>query len=175
MAIRKIAVKGEEVLSKKCKPVKEVTKHIQVLAKDMLDTMVDADGVGLAAPQVGIMKRMFVCRPILEDPDRLLVFINPELSEQEGEQDSNEGCLSVPGYTGHVVRPQKVRIRGLDMDGNMQDMTFEGFPATCICHEYDHLDGILYTDRATWVMTNEEYGEMLREQGELEEEGSDEE
>jgi peptide deformylase len=174
MAIRKIVLKGEEILSKKCKPVKEVTKHIQILANDMLDTMIDADGVGLAAPQVGIMKRLFVCRPLLEDQDKLMVFINPEILEREGEQDSNEGCLSVPGYTGHVVRPEKVRIRALDINGDEVDETFEGFAATCICHEYDHLDGILYTDRATWVMTNEEYAEMLQEQGDLEDDYEEE-
>lgn len=167
MAIRKIVLKGDEILTKKCKPVKEVTKHIQILAKDMIDTMVDADGVGLAAPQIGIMKRMFVCRPDVDnDPDRNYVFINPELSEIEGEQDSMEGCLSVPGYTGHVVRPLHVRIKGLDENGNMQDLVFEDFAATCICHEYDHLDGILYTDRADEILTNEEYAERLQEQEE---------
>ncbi len=164
MAIRKIVLRGDEILSKKCKPIKAVTRHVQTLAADMLDTMDDADGVGLAAPQIGIMKRMFVCRPHLDDMEKSYVFINPEIVEREGEQDSNEGCLSVPGYMGHVVRPQKVRIRGLDVNGQMQDLEFEGFSATCICHEYDHLDGILYTDIADWVMTNEEYSQMMSEQ-----------
>ena len=125
--------------------MKEVTKHIQTVTRDMIDTMIEADGVGLAAPQIGIMKRMFVCRPELEDPEHNYVFINPEILEKEGEQDSMEGCLSVPGYIGH-----------------------DGFAATCICHEYDHLDGILYTDRSDNVMTNEEYAEILKEQEEEE-------
>lgn len=168
MAIRKIVEKGDEILAKKCKPVKEVTKHIQTVTRDMIDTMIEADGVGLAAPQIGIMKRMFVCRPELEDPEHNYVFINPEILEKEGEQDSMEGCLSVPGYIGHVVRPEKVRIQGLDAEGEMQDLVFDGFAATCICHEYDHLDGILYTDRSDNVMTNEEYGEILKEQEEEE-------
>ena len=111
---------------------------------------------------------MFVCRPDLEDPEHNYVFINPEILEKEGEQDSMEGCLSVPGYIGHVVRPEKVRIQGLDAEGEMQDLVFDGFAATCICHEYDHLDGILYTDRSDNVMTNEEYAEILKEQEEEE-------
>ena len=153
MAIRKIVEKGDEILAKKCKPVKEVTKHIQTVTRDMIDTMIEADGV---------------CRPELEDPEHNYVFINPEILEKEGEQDSLEGCLSVPGYIGHVVRPEKVRIQGLDAEGEMQDLVFDGFAATCICHEYDHLDGILYTDRSDNVMTNEEYAEILKKQEEEE-------
>ena len=110
--------------------MKEVTKHIQTVTRDMIDTMIEADGVGLAAPQIGIMKRMFVCRPELEDPEHNYVFINPEILEKEGQQDSMEGCLSVPGYIGHVVRPEKVRIQGLDAEGEMQDLVFDGFAAT---------------------------------------------
>lgn len=164
MAIRKIVLRGEEILGKHCKPVKEVNERIRVLAEDMIETMIDADGVGLAAPQVGVMKRLFVCRPILEEPEHYYVFINPEITEREGSQESVEGCLSVPGYVGKVERPMKVHIRGLDKDGKEQDLEFEGFAATCICHEYDHLDGILYTDIADRVMTNEEYSELLQEQ-----------
>ena len=92
MAIRKIVEKGDEILAKKCKPVKEVTKHIQTVTRDMIDTMIEADGVGLAAPQIGIMKRMFVCRPELEEPEHNYVFINPEILEKEGEQDSMEAA-----------------------------------------------------------------------------------
>ena len=117
-----------------------------MILDDMVDTMRDAQGVGLAAPQVGIMRRMFVAEP---EPDEVYYFVNPEIISTEGEQEYNEGCLSVPGLVGTVKRPQKIRIRGLDRDGNPQEYEFEGFHAIVMCHETDHLDGILYTDKAT--------------------------
>ena len=173
MAIRTIAVRGNEILSKKCKEVKEITPHIKEVMADMVDTMNDADGVGLAAPQIGIMKRFFVAMPYADQEDeelreKVLYMINPEITEKEGSQESTEGCLSVPGYMGVVERPQKIHIKALDLDGNEQEYDFEGFAATVCCHEYDHLDGILYPERATEIMTNEEYVE--RQEGEIEEE-----
>lgn len=173
MAIRTIAVRGNEILSKKCKEVKEITPHIKDVMADMVDTMNDADGVGLAAPQIGIMKRFFVAMPYADQEDeelreKVLYMINPEITEKEGSQESTEGCLSVPGYMGVVERPQKIHIKALDLDGNEQEYDFEGFAATVCCHEYDHLDGILYPERATEIMTNEEYVE--RQEAEIEEE-----
>ncbi len=167
MAIRTIVVQGEDILKKKCKPVKEITPRMITLAEDMIDTMLDADGVGLAAPQVGVMKRLFVAMPCPDDEEpEIYVMFNPEIIAREGEQASNEGCLSIPGYMGSVKRPEKVRIKYTDIDGEEKLDEFEGFGAVVICHEYDHLDGILYTDIADVVMTNEEYLEMLKEESE---------
>lgn len=146
MALRNIVVEGEEILRKKCREIDEVTDRIRLILDDMVDTMHDAMGVGLAAPQVGIMRRMFVAEP---EPGRLYFFVNPEITMMEGSVEGEEGCLSVPGKGGLVERPQKITIRGLDRDGNPQEYTFEDFDARVMCHEYDHLDGILYIDKAT--------------------------
>ncbi|MBR2675003.1 MAG: peptide deformylase [Mogibacterium sp.] len=174
MAIRNILTRGEEILNKKCKPVKEITPHIKEVMADMVDTMNNADGVGLAAPQIGIMKRFFVAMPFAdmeEDDERrdlVLYMINPEITRREGSQESNEGCLSVPGYMGVVERPEKIHIKALDLDGNEREYDFEGFAATVCCHEYDHLEGVLYSERAKEMMTNEEY--TRRQEAENEEE-----
>ena len=176
MALRKIVVKGDEILGKKCKPVKDITPRIAELMHDMVDTMNEADGVGLAAPQVGIMKRLFVARPFIdaENPEDDIVYfmINPEITYREGSQESSEGCLSVPGYMGLVDRPQKIRIKAQNLDGEWNEFEFCDFPATVMCHEYDHLDGILYCDIAKDYMTTEEYYKRLEE---LKEEHSGEE
>ena len=145
MALRTIVTEGDPILRKKCRPVDEVTDRIRMILDDLLDTMRDADGVGLAAPQVGIMRRMFVAEP---QPEEVYYFVNPRIISQEGEEEGNEGCLSVPEMVGTVVRPAKITIQGLGRDGNPQEYTFEGFHARVMCHEYDHLEGILYPDRA---------------------------
>lgn len=116
----------------------------------MIDTMREAGGVGLAAPQVGIMRRIFVAEPDFES-GKVYCFVNPEIVSLEGTQESEEGCLSVPGYSGKVERPEKITIKGLDRDGNPQEYNFEGFEAIVMCHEFDHLEGILYTDKAEEV------------------------
>lgn len=146
MALRNIVVEGEEILRKKCREVDEVTDRIRLILDDMVDTMHDAMGVGLAAPQIGIMRRMFVAEP---EPGRLYFFVNPEITMMEGSVEGEEGCLSVPGKGGVVERPEKITIKGLDRDGNPQEYTFEGWDARVMCHEYDHLDGILYIDKAS--------------------------
>ena len=166
MALRNITVKGDEILAKKCKPVKAITPRICTLVEDMTETMLAADGVGIAAPQVGVMKRIFIAMPHVESEDeeirnKIYCMINPEITYKEGTQESSEGCLSVPGYMGLVDRPQKIRIKATDLDGNEQEYEFEGFEATVFCHEYDHLDGILYPDIAKEMMTAEEYTERL--------------
>ncbi len=153
MALRNIVTEGDPILRKVCRPVGEVTPRIQMILDDMVETMRDANGVGLAAPQVGIMRRMFVAEP---EPERVYIFVDPEMVTLEGEQEGNEGCLSVPGYVGTVKRPEKIVIRGKDRYGKEKEYTFEGFDAVVMCHEFDHLEGILYTDKATEVFSAEE-------------------
>lgn len=145
MALRKVVVRGDEILSKSCREVSEITDRIRETLDDMVDTMREELGVGLAAPQVGVMRRMFVAEP---EPGRVYYMINPEIYFEEGSEEEYEGCLSVPGLIGIVERPQKIKIRALDRDGVEQDYEFEGFDARVMCHENDHLNGILYTDKA---------------------------
>ena len=153
MALRNIVTEGDPILRKVCRPVGEVTPRIQMILDDMVETMRDANGVGLAAPQIGIMRRMFVAEP---EPERVYIFVDPEIITAEGEQEGNEGCLSVPGYVGTVKRPEKIVIKGKDRYGKEKEYTFEGFEAVVMCHEFDHLEGVLYTDKATEMFTAEE-------------------
>lgn len=143
MAIRMIREENEPILRKISKPVKEITPKITELIDDMLDTMYEANGVGLAAPQVGMLKRIVVI-DIGEGP---VVLINPEIVETRGEQTGNEGCLSVPGKMGVVTRPNYAKVNAVDITG--QNITVEGeeLMARALCHEIDHLDGVLYTDK----------------------------
>lgn len=145
MALRNIVLEGDEILRKNCREVAEVNDRIRMILDDMVETMRDAKGVGLAAPQIGIMRRMFVAEP---EPGKVFYFVNPELVALEGSQESEEGCLSLPGYVGLVERPEKIKIKGLDRQGEMQEFDFEGFEAIVMCHEFDHLEGILYKDKA---------------------------
>ena len=144
MAIRNIREIGDDVLNKACKEVKEMTPRIKELIEDMLDTMYEANGVGLAAPQVGILKRIVVIDVTGEDP---IVMINPKIIQSDGEQTGHEGCLSVPGKTGVVTRPNYVKAVALDE--NMEEYEIEGTEllARAICHELDHLDGHLYVEK----------------------------
>ncbi|MTK08755.1 MAG: peptide deformylase [Hungatella sp.] len=144
MAIRKIRTIGDEILRKKCKPVKEITPRITDLIKDMFETMYEANGVGLAAPQVGILKQIVVID--VEDGNQY-VLINPEIIETDGEQTGPEGCLSVPGKSGTVTRPNYVKVKAFDAD--MQAFVLEGeeLLARAICHECDHLSGELFVDK----------------------------
>ena len=144
MAIRNIREIGDDVLTKKCKEVKEMTPRIRELIDDMFDTMYEAYGVGLAAPQVGILKRIVVIDVTGEDP---YVLINPRIVEMSGEQTGSEACLSVPGKTGIVTRPNYVKAVALNE--NMESYEIEGTEllARAICHELDHLDGQLYVDK----------------------------
>lgn len=144
MGIRKIRTLGDDILRKTAKPVTEMSLRNQLLIKDMFDTMYQAEGVGLAGPQVGILKRIFV----IDCGENPLVFINPEILSTEGEQTDEEGCLSVPGKHATVTRPMKVTVRALDRELQPFTLTAEGLEARCILHENDHLDGILYVDKA---------------------------
>ncbi|MCR5467059.1 MAG: peptide deformylase [Lachnospiraceae bacterium] len=145
MALRKIRTQGDKVLNKPCKPVTEMTSRTEDLIDDMIETMYDADGVGLAAPQVGILKRLFVI-DVTPEGNSPIVFINPEILSVEGEQTGLEGCLSVPGKSGVVTRPNKVRCRYQDRNLEWQEIEGEGLLARAILHENDHLDGHLYVE-----------------------------
>ena len=157
MAIRKIVKLGEECLRKVCKPQEKFDLRLWILLKDMADTMYKANGVGLAAPQVGILKRIVV----VDIGEGLIEMINPEIIHFEGEQTGPEGCLSVPGRSGVVTRPNVVTVRFLDRDGEEYEATAEGFLARAFCHELDHLDGTLYVDKMDREIfpDDPEYGE----------------
>ena len=142
MALRTLRVQGDSVLTKKSRTVDKMTPRIGELITDMLDTMYDAMGVGLAAPQVGILKRIVVI-DVGEGP---IVLINPEILETDGEQTGDEGCLSVPGMAGQVTRPNYVKVKALDVNMDEQIYEGEGLLARAFCHEIDHLDGKMYTE-----------------------------
>lgn len=156
MAIRNIREIGEEVLTKKCKEVTEMTPRIKELIEDMLETMYEANGVGLAAPQVGILKRIVVIDTTGDDPH---ILINPRIVETSGEQTGQEGCLSVPGKSGQVTRPNYVKAVALDV--NMKEFELEGTEllARAICHELDHLDGHLYVEKVEGELHDTNYEE----------------
>ncbi|MCR4723694.1 MAG: peptide deformylase [Eubacteriales bacterium] len=162
MAIRNIRITGDELLRKKSRPVTEVNDRIKDILNDMSETMYAADGVGLAAPQVGILRRLVV----IDIGDGLVKLVNPEIVESEGSEVSTEACLSVPDMMGDVTRPVKVRVKAQDENGNELDITAEGLYKKALCHEIDHLDGILYTDRAV---------NMRRQDSEASEEEKEEE
>ena len=140
MALRQIRIMGDEKLEKVCRPLKQVTDRDRELIQDMLDTMYDANGVGLAAPQVGVLKRIVVI-DIGEGP---IVMVNPEILETSGSQTGQEGCLSLPGQAGIVTRPNYVKVRALDENGEPYELEGTELLARAICHECDHLDGIMY-------------------------------
>ncbi len=144
MAIRTIREMGDAVLEKPCKEVKEMTERTSQLIDDMIETLYDANGVGLAAPQVGILKRIVVIDTTGED---LLVLINPRIIESDGEQTGYEGCLSIPGKSGIVTRPNYVKVAALDRDMNPIELEGTELLARAFCHELDHLDGHLYVEK----------------------------
>ena len=148
MAIRNVVLECDDILRKKCREISEVTDRIRVTMEDMLETMREQYGCGIAGPQVGVMRRMFIAEP---EPGRVYYMINPVMLEQEGSQVGDEGCLSVPGLCGTVERPQRIKIKALDLEGVEHVYDFEDWDARVMCHEYDHLDGILYIDKATNV------------------------
>lgn len=153
MAKLNIVKVGDEVLRKTCRPVIQITPRIKTLLDDMIETLHDADGVGLAAPQVGVLRRICIVEC---EPGRLFEMINPEIIGKEGEQEELEGCLSVPGRWGYTKRPMKVTVRATDRNGNEYTVTGEGLEARAFCHEIDHLDGVIFTDCAVKMLTDEE-------------------
>ena len=145
MAIRNIVKDNDPLLKKRCREVEQIDEKIITLLDDMQETLKVSNGVGLAAPQVGILRRVI----LVDTGDEVLELIHPVIVKQSGHQDSYEGCLSVPGIRGHVDRPKKVTVQGYDREGNLMEYKAQDFVATIFCHETDHLDGVLFTDKAT--------------------------
>ncbi len=154
MALRQVRVDGDEILRKKCKEVKEINERTRILIDDMFETMYESNGVGLAAPQVGILKRIVVIDVDYESP---MVLINPVIVECEGEQTGDEGCLSLPGLVATVTRPNRVVCRCFNEEMEEVEIEGEGLLARAICHELDHLDGILYKDVADGPLHEAQY------------------
>ena len=152
MGLRKILTDADPALHKVCRPVEKFDWRLHKLLKDMTDTLIDSNGVGLAAPQVGILRRVV----LVDTGDEILELINPTLIETDGEQTGAEGCLSVPGKYGLVTRPYYAKVRAQDRDGNWFEAEGEELIARCFCHELDHLDGILYTQVMERFLTEEE-------------------
>jgi len=166
MALRKIITEGNPTLAKKCRPVTRFDERLHTLLDDMKQTLKDAQGVGLAAPQVSVLRRVVV----VDAGEEILELVNPELISESGEQDGLEGCLSVPGKYGKVKRPNVVRIKAQDRSGDWYEYEGEGLIARCFCHELEHLDGHLYTEKAYHMLTEEEYEELMAQQQEEEDE-----
>jgi len=146
--VREILKYGAPELVQESDPIEVVDEQLRELAQDMLETMYDAPGVGLAAPQVGTNRRLIVVDVTSgEEPGRGMVLVNPELVESNGSEKSEEGCLSIPGFTAVVQRPMNVKVKAMDLDGNKIEVDAEDLEARVLCHEIDHLDGILYLDR----------------------------
>ena len=159
MALRTIVKEGDPVLTKRCRPVTSFDERLHTLLDDMTETLLDAGGVGLAGPQVGVLRRVVV---IDLDEDGMLELINPEIIEQSGEQDGLEGCLSVPGRWGMVKRPNVVKVKAQDRNGDWFEAEGEALIARCFCHELEHLDGHLFTEKAYRFLTPEEVEAMGR-------------
>lgn len=143
MAIRQIRYEGDPVLRKKARKVEKINERIQILLEDMVDTMYENEGVGLAAPQIGILRRLVV----IDVGEGVIKLINPEIIREEGEELDVEGCLSVPNRAGTVKRPERVKVRYLDESGQEKTIEAKGLLSRALCHEIDHLDGILYIDK----------------------------
>lgn len=157
MAYLNIVKEGEPVLRKVSRPVEEITPKILTLLDDMRDTLIRAGGVGLAAPQVGILRRIFI---IDDNPDRghnIVEFINPRIIKTEGHQEESEGCLSIPGKYGITSRPMTVTVEATDRNGKLFTYTGTELFGRCLCHEYDHLDGILYIDKVIEMLDPDDY------------------
>ncbi len=168
MALRTIRELGDEVLEKECREIKQMTPRLRSLAKDMEDTMYAANGVGLAAPQVGVLRQLIV----IDVGDGPIYLVNPVIVEQDGEQFGSEGCLSYPGKAGNVRRPSHVIVKALDLSMNPIEVEGEDLLARCLCHEIDHLHGIMYTTRVEGEIYDA--GTLAEEEEEDEEEDEEE-
>ena len=157
MALRNILTQGDPTLAKVSRPVEKFDERLHVLLDDMKETLAEANGAGLAAPQIGILRRVVV---VVDENDEMVELVNPELIHMEGEQVGLEGCLSVPGQYGVVTRPYKARVRAQDRHGNFFEMDGEEIVARCFCHELEHLDGHLFVERADRLYTIEELEAM---------------
>ncbi len=163
MALRTILTDDDPALHKVCRPVTKFDGRLHDLLDDLKETLAHANGAGLAAPQVGILRRAVV---VVDADGQMLELVNPEIIAREGEQEGFEGCLSVPGRWGVVKRPLKARVRAQDRDGNFFEAEGEEIVARCFCHEIDHLDGHLFTELAGRLYTNEELDELMAEEDE---------
>ena len=163
MALRKIVLQGDECLTKVCRPVTDFNSRLHTLLDDMKETLLDSGGVGLAAPQVGILRRVCV---VQNEDDEVIELINPEIIFTDGEQTGLEGCLSVPGKYGIVTRPEVVRVRAQDRNGDFFEVEDSDLTARCFCHEIEHLDGHLFVEHTDHLMTEEELEEFIRRQEE---------
>ncbi|MBR6472298.1 MAG: peptide deformylase [Firmicutes bacterium] len=160
MAIRNVVTEGDEILRKHCREVKEITPRLRETMKDMFETMTESYGVGIAGPQVGVMRRIFVAQPDPTDMDRVYFMINPVMLEMSEEKEWGiEGCLSVPDMIGDVERSVRIKMEATDLEGERRVYEFEGFDARVMQHEYDHLEGILYTDKCVNLRDMPEEGE----------------
>ncbi|MBP3378646.1 MAG: peptide deformylase [Clostridia bacterium] len=159
MALLNIVKEGDPTLRKVCRPVTEITPRILQLLDDMVETLIDSNGAGLAAPQVGILRRIAV----VDMGDEIVELINPEIIAAEGQQQELEGCLSVPDVWGITDRPQKVTVKATNRFGEEFTVTGEDLDARCFCHELDHLDGHLFTDKAIRILTPDEVAELKGE------------
>ena len=157
MGLRKILTDKEPALHKTCRPVTDFDAKLHKLLDDMKETLIESGGVGLAAPQVGILRRIFLVDVGVEE-NEIVEFINPEIIETDGEQTGPEGCLSVPGKYGLVTRPYYAKVRAQDRFGEWFEAEGEELIGRCFCHEYDHLDGIIYTEIMERFLTDEELG-----------------
>ncbi len=157
MAILNIMTEEESVLRKVSKPVTEITPKIITLLDDMRDTLIKSGGVGLAAPQVGILRRIFIIDTEPDNGHNIIEFINPEIIKTEGHQEETEGCLSIPGKCGITSRPMTVTVRAQDRQGKEFTYTGTELFGRCLCHEYDHLDGVLYIDNALEMLDPEDF------------------
>ena len=162
MALRKIVEQGEDCLTKVCRPVTAFNGRLHQLLDDMAETLAEANGAGLAAPQVGVWRR--VCLVLDEETEEYLELINPEILSQEGQQTGLEGCLSVPGKWGMVTRPAKVRVRAQDRYGDWFEAEGTELTARAFCHEIEHLDGHMYTEHIDRFLTDEEVREYLEDE-----------
>lgn len=163
MALRNIVTVGDSVLTKVCRPVTKFDSRLGMLIDDMIETLEDAGGVGLAAPQVGILRRVVI---VDAEEDGFLEMVNPEIIEQSGEQTGIEGCLSVPGQYGIVTRPNVVKVRAQDRHGDWYEYEGTELIARCFCHELAHLDGQLYTEVVERMLSQEEIEELMEDEGE---------
>ena len=161
MAIRTIVTNEDPVLSKVCHPVTQFDEKLWDLLDDMKETLAKANGAGLAAPQVGILRRVAI---VVNEEGTMLELINPEILETKGEQDGLEGCLSIPGMWGYVIRPMWVKVRAQNRHGEFVEYTGEELTARCFCHELDHLDGHLYSELADELYTMEQLEEMMEDE-----------
>jgi peptide deformylase len=162
MALRKIVEQGDECLERVCRPVTEFNGHLHILLDDLAETLRDANGAGLAAPQVGVLRR--VCVVLDENTDEIIELINPKIVASSGQQTGLEGCLSIPGKYGIVTRPDHVRVQAQDRSGDPFEVEGEGLTARAFCHEIEHLDGHLFVEHTDHLLTDEELQKYLEDE-----------